>query len=85
MDRDEMEKMMQEQAAGMCFFWVVAIFLSVIVGCFCWPYAINHWLEWAGKVPSVQWWQGGLIGLVPFVGPLSIPAAVITWIVGLFM
>ena len=60
---------------------IIAFFsLSGIIGAFLWPYTINSWLEVAGKEPQVQWWQGFLLGYVPYLGQLAIPAAVITWI-----
>ncbi len=55
-----------------------------IGGC-CWPYAINSWLDWAGKDASIGWWHGFGIAYVPAVGQLHIPTAVITWIVSLFV
>jgi len=44
-----------------------------------WPYTLNSWLEYAGKAPQVVWWQGALLGFVPYLGKLAIAAAVITW------
>jgi hypothetical protein len=66
---------------------LVALFLilSAIVGGLCWPYAINSWLAFAGKPQVVLFWHGALIGFVPWIGQLSIPAAIITWIAMLFL
>lgn len=61
--------------------WVV---LSIISG-YCWQYSINHWLVFCHKAPTVHLWQGMLIGFVPCLGELSLPVAVLTWIVSLFM
>ena len=69
-------------------FLLIALFIlsiSGIIGGFCWPYAINTWLEWAGKEPAIGFWYGFWLGYVPALGQLSIPAAVITWIVGFFI
>ena len=59
--------------------------LSALVGAYAWPYAINEWLMFAGKPPTVLPWHGALIGLVPAVGQMSLPAVVITWIAMLFL
>ena len=59
--------------------------LSFIVGGFLWTYTINSWLAYVGKEPGIVFWQGGLIGLVPYLGQVSIPVAVITWILMLFL
>ena len=58
--------------------------IAAVIGAFCWTYAINTWLAYAGQPPQIEWWMGALIGFVPYFGRLSIPAAVITWIVTLF-
>lgn len=67
------------------FLCAVIFGLSALVGAFCWPYAINEWLAFAGKPTSVELWQGALMGLVPGFGLMSLPAAVITWIAMLFL
>jgi hypothetical protein len=59
--------------------------ISGIIGAFCWPYAINSWLLYAGKPPRVLWWHGFLLGYVPGLGQMSVPAAVLTWIVMMFL
>jgi len=66
---------------------VVLIILSLgaAVGAFCWPYTINAWLVFLGKPPAVVWWHGALLGFAPFIGQVSIPAAVVTWILMLFL
>jgi hypothetical protein len=65
-----------------CF--VILLILS-LVGAVCWPYTINTWLVFLGKDPVIVWWQGMLLGFVPGLGQVSIPAAVITWILMLFI
>lgn len=59
--------------------------LTGIIGGFAIPYSVNSWLEWAGKPEDFKFWHGFLIGLVPRLGLMSIPVAVITFIVGFFM
>jgi hypothetical protein len=73
-----------EQSMGciLILFWLT---LGAAVGAFCWPYTINTWLVFVGKEPTLLWWQGALIGFVPWVGQMSLAAAVITWILMLFL
>ena len=71
-------------AAGFVVF-VIAMLIGAAIGAFTWPYTINTWLVFLGKEPSIVWWQGSLLGFVPFVGYASIPAAVITWVLMLFL
>lgn len=59
--------------------------IGALVGAVCWPYTINTWLVFFGKEAVIVWWQGALLGFVPFVGQASIPAAVVTWILMLFL
>lgn len=68
---------------GVVMFCMIALFFAI--GAFCWPYTINTWLVYSGKPPAIEWWMGGLIGLVPGIGQLSIPIAVITFILMLFL
>lgn len=63
---------------------IIVLLLSAIIGAVCWPYTINHWLEFAGKPTRIVWWQGALIGFCPYLGQAGIPAAVITFILSLF-
>src|SRR5512145_917521 len=65
----------------------VLLFLSLsgLIGAICWPYALNEWLVFLGKDPKVLWWHGFLMGYIPGLGQASIPVAVITWILMLFL
>lgn len=67
------------------FTWIGILVIFGIIGAFCWPYAINEWLVFFGKNPVVVWWQGALLGICPAIGQLSIPVAVLTWIIMLFL
>lgn len=64
---------------------LILLSLSGIVGALCWPYAINSWLVFLGKNAVVVWWQGFLLGYVPGIGQLSIPVAIATWIILMFV
>ena len=61
------------------FYVVIAGGLGALIN----PYTINTWLVYCDKPPNVEWWHGGLIGLV--ASPLTIPAGVITWVCMLFL
>ena len=63
----------------------IMLLVGGIVGAFLWPYTLNTWLEFLGKAPAIVWWQGALLGFIPFIGHLTIPAAIITWILMLFL
>lgn len=69
--------------AGLGF--LIILVLSAAVGAICWPYSINAWLVFFHKPPVVVWWHGVLLGFCPFIGQASIPVAVITWILMLFI
>lgn len=64
----------------------IATFLifSGIVGGFCWTYILNTLLIHFGRIGNVTFLQGFLIGLVPGLGQMSLPMAVITWILTKF-
>jgi len=68
-----------------CLGLIILLSISGIIGAFCWPYIINTWLIYAGKTAVVVWWQGFLLGYVPWFGQLSILAAVVTWILMLIL
>ena len=64
---------------------LLTVFGINIVGMFCWPYVINSWLIFAGKTAIIVWWQGFLLGMLPVFGKFSIPAAIATWILLMFL
>ena len=70
---------------GKFIVFVIVLAIGAAVGAFCWPYTINSWLVFMGKAPHIVWWQGALIGFCPFIGQLSIPAVVVTWILMIFL
>lgn len=72
------------KAVGAVFIALILIF-GAIPGMLCWPYVLNTWLEFGGKEGTVTWWQGGLMGCVPYLGQATIPAAIVTWILMLFI
>ena len=64
---------------------LITLAIFAAVGGFLWPYTINSWLVFFGKDPTIVFWQGALLGFCPGIGQVSIPAAVITWILMLFL
>ena len=73
-----------EVATG-CMGILLMFAILAAIGAFCWPYTLNAWLAFFGKDIVIVWWQGLLLGFVPGIGQASIPAAVITWILMLFL
>ena len=65
--------------------FLMFVILGFLVGAALWPYTINTWLVYAGKEPSIEWWTGGLMGLVPGLGQVCIFGAFGTWIAMLFL
>ncbi len=65
--------------------FLLPILVYALLGAVCFPYAINAWLRFFGREGRVRWWQGLLIGLCPFIGTLSVPLAVLTFIILLFI
>lgn len=61
------------------------MFAWAIVGAFVWPYVLNSWLIFLGKAATVVWWQGAIIGFVPFIGHTTIPAGILTFLLMLFL
>lgn len=70
---------------GIAVLIALLLLISAAIGAICWPYTINTWLVFLGKPPVVVWWQGALLGFAPFIGQFSIPAAIVTWILMLFI
>lgn len=67
-------------------FFVAVLIIGIWSLCgFCWDYSINTALDIAGKDTQISWWAGYLIALVPGFGQISVPVAVVAWIVTLFV
>ena len=67
---------------------VVLLFICLItalVGGLTWPYSIEQWAAYLGNDVDVHFWQGAILGFIPGVGQISIPFAVITWILMLIL
>ena len=64
---------------------VMFVVVSMAVSSFLWPYSLNEWLLYTGKEPTVHWWHGAIIGILPPLGFISIPLALITFVFMLFL
>jgi hypothetical protein len=66
---------------------VVFLFFMInpVIGYFCWPYTVNTWLVYTGKVAALKGWHGALMAFVPGIGQLCIPLAILTWIIMMFI
>ncbi len=66
---------------------MILLIIVVIVGVgfgicgLCWEYTINTWMEHFDKPGRIEFWQAGLLGIVPAIGQLSVPGAVLTWVI----
>lgn len=67
------------------FGFLFIMFICAVVGAFLWPYSINSWLVFFNKPATVVWWHGAILGFCPFIGQVTIPVAVVTWILMLFL
>ena len=64
---------------------LVIFFICAIIGAVLWPYSINTWLAFFDKPQTVLWWHGALLGFCPVLGQVTIPVAVVTFILMLFL
>lgn len=48
----------------------------------CWDYTISTWLEFFGRPDNFKLWMGIILTIVL---PFGVPAAVITWILMMFI
>ena len=76
---------MDKIAIGLFMLFVIACVFCVfgVIGSFTWPYTINTWVEYSNQTQETEGkpigaGHGFLLGMIPGVGQLSIPAAVIT-------
>lgn len=69
----------------MFLIYVIILLISAAIGAVLWPYTINTWLVYFGKSPLFTWYYGAILGFVPFIGQLTIPLAIITWIAMMFL
>lgn len=75
---------MREIGIGI-FAGLVIIAAIVLVAAGCNYYTINFWLDYAGKDTAFPLWACCVIACVPGIGQLSIPVAIVTFIISLFL
>ena len=68
-----------------CSLVLLLMVVYIVLSAICWPYTINSWLIFFGKAPVVVWWQGLLVGFVPYVNKMAFPLAFVTWLIMLFI
>ena len=61
------------------------LIIQIVICSLAWPYTINAWLVFFGKVPAIVWWQGALIGFVPYFNKVTLSVAFVTWLLMLFL
>ena len=64
---------------------VVILAVCAAIGAVLWPYTLNSWLVFFDKAPVITAFHGMLLGFCPVIGQATIPAAVVTWILMLFI
>lgn len=62
---------------------VLAVLALLCVGPACWHYTVNAWLHHFAKPESFGWMGSILLAL--FLAPLSIPGALLTWVLLMFL
>jgi hypothetical protein len=65
--------------------FVFVCIICAIMGSILWPYTLNTWLVYFGKEAVINGLHGALLGFCPVIGQVTIPAAVVTWILMLFL
>lgn len=64
---------------------IIVLGIMGIIGGFLFPYSINSWLVFFGKEPVMVFWQGFILGIIPYTGKISIPFAVVTFVLMMFL
>jgi hypothetical protein len=64
---------------------LIFLLINAVIGGLLWPYTLNTWLVFFGKAAVIKFWHGMILGFVPFLGQATIPVAVITWVLMLFL
>lgn len=74
-----------KELLSLLLLYAVVLIIPISVCGLCWQYTINTWLLYFGKVGSLYFWQGCLMSVVPVLGQLSIPGAIATWLLMMFL
>ena len=60
---------------------ILVLALSAFIGGILWTYSVNTAMELSGRPNRIETIHGTLIGLIPGFGQLSIPVAIIVYVV----
>lgn len=67
------------------FPFLLVVVIHFFIGFVCWTWSINEWLRHYHKQRRFPRVAGGIMGLIPGLGPTAAVVAVaITWVAGLF-
>lgn len=64
---------------------LIPAIIGFAVGAICWTGLLNELLMISHRPPIVQWWQGGLIGMIPMMGWIGLFGYVGSWMIKLFV
>lgn len=64
---------------------IIICIILCLLGMSTFPYIINTWTGFFGHEPVCKWWQGAILGCIPYVNTLMIPGVIITWVVSWFV
>ena len=67
---------------GLCFvaYWAI----SICIGGWLWPYSIEYWSTLCHHPIHIPFIVGIILGVVPPISQLTIPVAIVTWIIQIF-
>jgi hypothetical protein len=66
---------------GALITWGIVAVIGLSVGGWLWPYTIETWATYLGRPDvDVKFWQGMVLGIIPYLGAATIPAAAVTWV-----
>ena len=82
LDRIKRER---EEAKATLVVLFIAMACLFIMSAILWPYTINKWLVYFGKSPVFKWYYGGFLSFFDFFNKIVIPAAILTWILMMFL
>jgi len=70
---------------GVSAFFILIIPVMIVAFGFCWEFSIDTWIGWAGGSRDFPLWGGCLMAVCPGLGQLSLPLAVLTFVLTFFI
>lgn len=55
------------------------------IGGWLWPYTVGFWTGYFGQLIVVPFFAGVILGLIPIIGYLTVPLAILTWVCSTFL